>query len=369
MILSPLLLAGCGADDSDERREADVLDVTGMSALAAVEVDRIAGDLLPEPVTLLVETDDALTHSRDDDIALEIPKDPGRPIALRDPTGRAMFSLHLPEAIAAGPGAAAAPGRVVYRGAAPDTSALVQVNQTEAIASFSVLTIIDGPAAPDAFTFTLEVPEGITLELLASGAIELRESTSDATTADDTALAVIDPPWARDAEGQAVPARYTLDGHELTLHVDHHGASYPVIADPAVTTNCGFASCSIYWSRVTTKEIFNHMDSMGPGGALAAFGCPHAPSGADRVACLAVAVGGAASPISLVALGHIIANAAINNKCLKITRTRGAGVPTYVSTNNGKYCHDCSVQGNGDRGLALLMLGGLLYMRKRRRCS
>lgn len=39
------------------------------------------------------------------------------------------------------------------------------------------------------------------------------------------------------------------------MHVQHLGAAYPVVADPAYYTNCGWISCTDYMTRSWTKEI------------------------------------------------------------------------------------------------------------------
>jgi putative amidase-like protein len=47
-------------------------------------------------------------------------------------------------------------------------------------------------------------------------------------------LAVIDAPWAVDANGQSVPVSLGFDGTTVTMTVDHHSGNYayPIIADP-----------------------------------------------------------------------------------------------------------------------------------------
>jgi hypothetical protein len=47
-------------------------------------------------------------------------------------------------------------------------------------------------------------------------------------------LGVIAAPWARDANGRAIPTRYEIQGTTLVQVVDHRrpGVVYPVVADP-----------------------------------------------------------------------------------------------------------------------------------------
>ncbi len=86
--------------------------------------------------------------------------------------------------------------------------------------------MITGPDAPTDFPFTLDVPDGGSIVPQPDGGYAI----DDAAGAE---IAHVDPPWAIDANGADVPVSYTLDGDVLTLHVDHQGAAYPVVADPA----------------------------------------------------------------------------------------------------------------------------------------
>ena len=56
--------------------------------------------------------------------------------------------------------------------------------------------------------------------------------TGDRTAATSTEVAGVLAPWAIDADAQAVPTRFTLDGTTLVQTVDHDDAVYPVVADP-----------------------------------------------------------------------------------------------------------------------------------------
>ena len=51
--------------------------------------------------------------------------------------------------------------------------------------------------------------------------------------ADGNEAGYISPAWAYDATGAAVPTSYSIDGTTLVQTVDHHGATYPVVADPS----------------------------------------------------------------------------------------------------------------------------------------
>lgn len=91
---------------------------------------------------------------------------------------------------------------------------------------------ITGPNAPKSFVFDLDLPDTATLTLKRTGEVV-------ATSADGIPLAVVDAPWAHEANGQPVKTSYTVSGHRITQTVDHSaaGVEYPVLADPKVT-NC-----------------------------------------------------------------------------------------------------------------------------------
>lgn len=52
-------------------------------------------------------------------------------------------------------------------------------------------------------------------------------------------VARIDSPWAKDANGRSLETWYTVHGRSLTQHVDTHGASFPIAADPRLTYGWG----------------------------------------------------------------------------------------------------------------------------------
>jgi hypothetical protein len=87
-----------------------------------------------------------------------------------------------------------------------------------------VFTVLESAAAPSALDYRLQLPVGWSASPADGG--------YDVTDGAGTVRYVIEAPWARDAAGLSVAARYALTGDILTLHVDHAGAAYPVVADP-----------------------------------------------------------------------------------------------------------------------------------------
>jgi hypothetical protein len=121
----------------------------------------------------------------------------------------------------------AEPGLVVYQNTAASTS---QAVQTAADGATRFLSILNGPNAPTEFRYDLSLPSGAVIEpqtdgsLIVWGRVDLDGGKSP--------LARIAAPWAYDAQRKAFPASFTVDGHAVVLHVNHAGATYPVVADP-----------------------------------------------------------------------------------------------------------------------------------------
>jgi hypothetical protein len=108
--------------------------------------------------------------------------------------------------------------------------------------------------------------------------------------------------------------------------------------------NCGYATCSYYVTRESTKMLDDYFSRNGLG-----------VNSTTAVVCGALGyvtwgVGGAYCEITTIVVQEQTNRAANDHgpkgACLKLTVTNGHGVgpevPTYWSTNNGKYCHDFS---------------------------
>ncbi len=87
---------------------------------------------------------------------------------------------------------------------------------------------IPGADAPRALSFGLRLPDRWTAELLADGSVAIGDGAGERR-------GTIAPPWAHDAEGNAIPTSFSLTGTTLVQTIDHHGAVYPVTADPSIT--------------------------------------------------------------------------------------------------------------------------------------
>jgi hypothetical protein len=92
-----------------------------------------------------------------------------------------------------------------------------------------LMVVISSPNAPSDYDFHLSIPDGDSIATGADGGYKVLDSQGS------TVLTVL-PSWARDANDNLVPSSYSLDGTTLTLHVDLTGATFPVVADPSLST-------------------------------------------------------------------------------------------------------------------------------------
>jgi hypothetical protein len=113
----------------------------------------------------------------------------------------------------------------------------------------------------------------------------------------------------------------------------------------ATENNCGIATCSVYFSRSETRRLDDALERAGWGeaggaGICIATGIPTAGVG-TAICSLIVAELTAYAELVKQVVGDAVHGHPPNGACFKITYTRGpAPVPTWVSTNNGKYCAD-----------------------------
>lgn len=89
----------------------------------------------------------------------------------------------------------------------------------------SLIEIQDATAATE-YVFETQVPDGTQLEVAADGSVL-------GTDPDENIVLIVPAPWAVDAEGEAVPTRYRVEGTDLIQEVDFTATdAFPVIADP-----------------------------------------------------------------------------------------------------------------------------------------
>lgn len=90
---------------------------------------------------------------------------------------------------------------------------------------FAALLVINSAEASTKYHFDEAIPAGHTAVVQADGSIMI-------VGGDDEPAGQIEAPWAFDSEGKPVQTSFVLDDGTLVQTIEHHGASYPVVADP-----------------------------------------------------------------------------------------------------------------------------------------
>ncbi|MGN9844983.1 hypothetical protein ACTMTI_43360 [Nonomuraea sp. H19] len=196
------------------------------------------------------------------------------------------------------------PGLVTYTAKQPTVAFAHQ--RTGQIAR--ALTIIKDASAPTEYRFPISAPEGSMLEV----------EDDDGTVLiyqDDFYIGEIDLPWAKDANGNAVPTSYRVEGMTLIQTVNHAGAAYPVVADPALKLQCEWwkAMCRVIFSKKLTKKIHNAWLYAGAAAAAEVLkaACDKA-KGKIKLGCRAIIVAGVAQYI------YKIREASNKNQCFAL---------------------------------------------------
>jgi hypothetical protein len=147
------------------------------------------------------------------------------PSTLHDPitwagAGR-QVSISLPGTW--GPARLASDGTVVYSLGSGEDLAV----QAIADGGLRAHAVVRGPDSAHSFRF--DFGPSVAASLTDTGAVELRRDVGSAIES----IGRVEPPWARDANGSAVPTNFTVSGGVVTQEVrvspDHR---YPIIADP-----------------------------------------------------------------------------------------------------------------------------------------
>lgn len=193
----------------------------GTAADAAADIiEAVAPDAgLGESVELMSSGADLIGSNAAGLVAA--PTDPTAPVVLG---GESPIAVGLPDLEGLDAPEVADDGTIVY-GSSADAQVAVQAFDQ----GVRLLSIIDGPEAPERYRFPVEVPAGGGLVLLDDGSV-------DVLGADGAVVAAAPAPWAYDADGREVPTHFEIEGDALVQVVDHvdGGFAYPVVADPSL---------------------------------------------------------------------------------------------------------------------------------------
>lgn len=106
--------------------------------------------------------------------------------------------------------------------------------------------VIKNATAPHEYTSAMKLPTGAPLTPSDGGTVLVSSGTDENTVVHG----LIDAPWARDANGEAVPTSYRVEGDRLVQTVDLDAATaFPVVVDPKLTLGLGiyFNATSAEW--------------------------------------------------------------------------------------------------------------------------
>jgi hypothetical protein len=212
--------------------------------------------------------------------------DPGDGTASVELSGGAIAEIALPFADPEPVPTTVDAHSATFRDDESDTTAIVQPLVTNGV---RVILTMGSTASPTRYEFDLgESSDIVELSIAPNGGVQVSDTS-------DGDLGFIDPPWAMDANGDPVPTHYEIAGNQLVQAVEHHGAAYPVVADPSFHGDCGYVTCTLRFNRARTRDA---RDAgyliVGAGSACATF------SQALRVVC-AGAVAPAALALSIAA--------------------------------------------------------------------
>ncbi len=119
-------------------------------------------------------------------------------------------------------GVATGNGTVVYPDA--DGSSALAVQRTTG-GGVRALAVISDASAPKEYRYGLDLPAGATLQQQEDGSVTVMK--------EGEALGAFQAPWAKDANGTAVPTSYRVQDGALVQSVAFDaGTAFPVVADP-----------------------------------------------------------------------------------------------------------------------------------------
>ncbi|NGN63634.1 DUF2599 domain-containing protein [Streptomyces sp. A7024] len=200
--------------------QADGGDTDGVERIAE-RIERVAPEAGQDLLGARTEAGRGLA-ARGDGLNIDLPDHSRGTLTLARPgTGGAKLALGMPQEAEQRPAQVADDGTVAYPDALPHTDLAVQPMERSA----RVQTVLKSAGAPEEFTFPVDVPDGGRLAPGKDGSVAVLDARGKP-------VGGIEAPWAKDADGKAVPTEYRVEGDRLIQTVRHRGAAYPVVADP-----------------------------------------------------------------------------------------------------------------------------------------
>lgn len=204
--------------------------------------------------------------------------------------------------VGAGQAAMPLPDLVVYAGT-DDTHDFALTRAGANAPANAAFAVVHSVNAPTAYGFRFTVAGEPARLALIDGMVAV-------TDAAGTVVNFVQPAWAADATGAAVPTSYAVSGDVLIQTVEHRGAAYPVVADP--TMACNWVHCTVQFNKSETRSI-----ASGSWGAAAVVG----------FACgrLRSTIGGFVCAVGLSVISYMAGAAANVDRCLGVRALRYPG--------------------------------------------
>lgn len=201
------------ADDGDTVTSSEV-------AVALDNTENADGNLVSEPAPSTTDANSAAIVAQNG-MTTEVPKNPEDGVTFAT-DGAPPITIGLPNADESKDAKRLSDGTVVYPGSDSSASAVIPTEH-----GVQMLTTIENADAPTRFAYKVGVPDG--------GKVQITEDGSAAILDTEGAVILAVPtPWAKDANGMAVPTKFESNGTTLTQVVEHTSSTnaYPVVADP-----------------------------------------------------------------------------------------------------------------------------------------
>ncbi len=156
--------------------------------------------------------------------------------------GSRDFSLGLPNASSLGGAQTGADGTIVYRGSNGNPDVAVQALSD----GLRIQTVTVDSTSPKSFNYGLSADTRAVLNK--DGSVDVLKSYGQTLVI----VGHIDAPWAKDANGKAVPTRFLVSSRAITQTIaPDASAAYPIVADPKTTST--WWNTTIYFNRYETK--------------------------------------------------------------------------------------------------------------------
>jgi hypothetical protein len=183
-------------------------------------------------------------------VRVSVPETSQGTVTVAGPDGRSI-GIGLPSLGSSQRAAVSQAGTVVY-GASGSSAADAVQPLTDGVRVLAV----ESDARTKEFRFPVILPAGSFLVPEEGGAVAVEVPSGNGAV---WAVGEFQSPWAKDANGRALPTSYRIEGNTLVQTVATNASTaYPVVADPKWTW--GIVTGTAYFDKAETATIADHAD-------------------------------------------------------------------------------------------------------------